>query len=191
MILHPDKEGNQDGRYNDIGAYLVRRHPVEHFTVVGNVHQHQQSDGDDEHFPQVELFYRNLLHGLVVAVTDDNDQDGEQQQNHHEVVHILPVVVIGKLCGEHHGELSPSVYQRVEIRIKFAADVLRTEYFLCVTNEPEHEKPLQKTDGKAGDNQDVGALRAGAYPTEYDLQGQVCQQQELGGKAASTLGTMG
>ena len=46
----------------------------------------------------------------VMTETGDDNQDGCHEHHHHEVIHVLPVVVIGQLSGHNHGHLSSGKY---------------------------------------------------------------------------------
>ena len=188
VVLLPDEKGNQDGSNDDIKPDFERGGPVEYFPIVDDIDKHQESGGNDQHLAQMKFGERYGLQRAVVPETDNHYQDGGHEEQHHEVVHILPVVMVGQFGCEYHGYLSSGKYQRIKIRIKLASYVLGTENLGGPSDEPEHEETFQKTDEETADNDQVDVLRTGTYPTEKELQGQVGQQQELGGKGIEHFG---
>ena len=83
MNLNPDKQGNQHRSYDDICAYLAGRHPIEHFSIIDNIHQHQQSGRDNKHFTNMQVGQGNGFNRAVMTETDDKllkQFFGEQKQ---------------------------------------------------------------------------------------------------------------
>ena len=124
----------------------------------------------------MQLAQRYPAQRTVVTEADRHHEQGREQEDHHEVVHVLPVVVVGQLGRDDHGELAAAEDQRVEVGVKFAADILRAEDGLDPPDAPQHEESLEKTDEEAAHDERVGALGTGAEPTEEELQRQVRQQ---------------
>jgi len=110
MALIPDKQGNQHRSYDDICTYLTGCHPIEHFSIIDNVHQHQQSGRYNKHLTNMQVGQGNGFNGAVMTETDDNKQDSYQNQYHHKVIHIFPVIMICQQSGYQHRSLSPTVH---------------------------------------------------------------------------------
>ncbi len=58
--------------------------------------------------------------------------------------------MVGQQGGDDHRELSASEYQRIEVGIKLAADVLGTEDELDAADDPQHEETFQEADDETG-----------------------------------------
>ena len=187
VVLIPDEEGDQHRRQDDVDAYFGRGHPVEHLAVVEHIHQHEQSGRDEHHLTHVQLAERHRAVGPVVAEADRHEEDGHQNEGHHEVVHVLPVIVVGQLRRDEDRKLSATVGQRIEIGVELAADVARAEDLLCMADKPQHEESLQEADHEAADDQDVGMLRCGTYPAQHELQHKVAENKGLAGEGVEYL----
>ena len=121
----------------------------------------------------MEFGERNLLCLLILTITDNNRQDADEHQNHHEVIHILPVIMVGKLCRKYHRKLAEAESQREEIRIELATHILRAKDKASHTDEPQHHESFEETDDEACHNQYVNVLRTGAHPTQQELQSKI------------------
>ena len=73
-----------------------------------------------------------------MAEKKNDRQDSHEQEQHHEVIHVLPVVMIGQQSSNDHGELSASEYQRIKISIEFTSSILGAEDKLDAPEDPHH-----------------------------------------------------
>ena len=110
--------------------------------------------------------------------TEDKDNCNEQQDDN-QVVHILPLVIIGKLGGHGNRYLPSGKCQWIEIGIKFTAYFLPAEERLNHHYHFVHGKGFQKTDKETAHDNDIHILRITADEAQQSLCYQIKQQYGL------------
>ena len=125
---------------------------------------------------------------LRIPEKHQDKRDGDQQQQDNEIIHILPLIVVGELCRDCHRYLPRRKDDRVEIGIKLAADILRTEKRADHQDDFQHGKPFQETDKETTDNDDIHLVHLRTNKAQYNLQKQVDQQDRLGCYHRADLG---
>ena len=96
MKLLPKEQCHEQRGYDDVDAYARRGHPVERLAVGYHINEHEQAGGYYEHLARMKLFPGYGARLTVDAEEHDDRQIWPRQKEHHEVVHILPVVMIGQ-----------------------------------------------------------------------------------------------
>lgn len=112
-----------------------------------------------------------------MAEKKNDRQDSHEQEQHHEVIHVFPVVMIGQQSSNDHGELSASEYQRIKISIEFTSHILGAEDKLDAPDDPQHQETFQKSDDKAGGNEQVDIGLTGTESAQEKLEDQIGQQE--------------
>ena len=85
--------------------------------------------------------------------------------------------MIGQQSSNDHGELSASEYQRIKISIEFTSHILGAEDKLDAPDDPQHQETFQKSDDKAGGNEQVDIGLTGTEPAQEKLEDQIGQQE--------------
>ena len=124
----------------------------------------------------------------VMTEKQNNCQNSNQQKQHHEIIHIFPVIMVSQQSSNNHRKLTSSKYQRIKIGIELTSDILWAEDEFDTADYPKHQKTFQKTNNKTGSNKQIDIGLSCTEPTEKKLKGKVDQQQRFTGECVQYLG---
>ena len=172
----PEQQEGRDGRQGN----SRRRESVEGLEIGGGIEHHEQGGRSEQDAPAVDFAEGDFDSFLPVAEQREDAQDGDQQQQDDEVVHILPLVAVGQFGRQVHRDLSGGKDDRVEVGVKFASDIRRAEKGADHDDDLQHREGFEESDQEAAHDHHLHLSGAGADETQEHLHQQVDEQDGFG-----------
>ena len=177
--LSLDEQQEQQGNQHGINTQPARCEPFQRPSVGEKVDSHQHHPGGKGNALPIHPFEVHINGTAQVGKETQHKDNRHQQHDDNQVVHMLPLVIIGKLGGQGDGHLSSGKRQRIEPGIELAAHLLAAEERLNHHHHLKHHKGFQEPDEEAAHNDDIHILRIAAGETQQGLHYQVEQQHGL------------
>lgn len=136
------------------------------FSVGYNINKHQNTCSNNQHLTGMKFSPWNRFGRPVMTEKQNNCQNSNQQKQHHEIIHIFPVIMVSQQSSNNHRKLTSSKYQRIKIGIELTSDILWAEDEFDTADYPKHQKTFQETNNKTGSNKQIDIGLSCTEPAE-------------------------